>query len=257
MRRLSTLLCFVALVIAGAAWYRQKRDEASREAPPPLSTREDGRLLPPVENRCEGLLADSRNGDPFVESPGYRALIEQLSRGNVPEDLVDLDPVYLDYHDAVGHPDSWRGQRVRVRGVVHELWPVKLTAPISQQGDVYRGVIVQPDGSDGVICDMLAKPDPPPDDRNAYEVVGVYYRVLRYETRNDPDGDGIGEFKEVPYVLAQSVTRVATGKKTWMMRLRDPLQLTVIGVALVLMLIVWRMHRAKQRRTHQAFTVIR
>jgi hypothetical protein len=115
----------------------------------------------------------------------------------------------LPYAEVMANPDAWRGRFVRVRGVLGNLEANRLRQPIGNSQDVYRGVIAQPDGSEGVVFDML-EGDPRRFEmrRSTVEVVGLFYRTARYEKQYE---DKQGKFAEAPYLLVRSLEPWDTG----------------------------------------------
>jgi hypothetical protein len=150
----------------------------------------------------EGALLDTHNGDGFLETPGYRRILDQLSRYR-PEELAAKAERELDFKAALAEPDAWRGEIVRWRGVVAGIETVRLRDPLGERVDVYRTILTESDQSEGVVVDSLDRPEGLALQRDVVDVEGVFYRTVRYENRN-------GAPTEAPYILARGVRRLDT-----------------------------------------------
>ena len=158
-----------------------------------------------LEPLFEGALLDTRNGDDFLETTGYRRLIEIVS-SYTPEEVHAKVTRDLDYPDAIAHPENWQGEFVRVRGLIGNMHAVKLARPIWDHPDVYQGVLAQPDGAEGLIFELL---DAPPDVRLREDVVdleGVFYRTLKYQRQITK----YGKTQTAPYLIVRNITLVDT-----------------------------------------------
>jgi hypothetical protein len=114
------VLFTILLVTAGLMlWSRsrqaERRDRAAAAAaeaaahPPHVPTEEElaqRRLKNSLA--FEGALNDTINEDDFVETPGYRKLIE-LVAGSSPGDVAQRASTYLDHAAALREPDLFRG----------------------------------------------------------------------------------------------------------------------------------------------------
>jgi len=153
-----------------------------------------------VSGLFQGALLSARDGADFAETPGYRRLLYHV-RAMSPAAFSARVSGWLDWTDAVAHPDRWRGEFVRVRGVVGSLGAVKLHGLDAGIEDVYRGFIAESDGSEMVAFDLV---DPPPkvqvdsSVKDVLDVEGVFYRTVAYESRT-------GELREVPYLVARTL----------------------------------------------------
>lgn len=172
----------------------------SETAGPPSSSEADaGRLR--LTTLWEGALLDSANGQDFAETDGYRRLMLFVSA----EDPVRLaeGAVPFDRSAALAEPDALRGSRVRVRGLLAELWANRLVRPLNGHEDVWRGLVTDTDGSGGVLFDILDWPGPLETGRDLVDVEGVFYRTVRFQNMRN-------EVVEAPYVVARGVSVVDT-----------------------------------------------
>lgn len=155
-----------------------------------------------LDRLWEGTLIGVQDGQDFAETPGYRRLLEILSQRD--EEGLRLETQrQLVVSEALAEPDAWRGDLVRVRGLVAWMQAVKLAAPIGESSDVYRALLTQPDGTAGVAVDFL---HPPPElelQRDVIDVEGVLFNTVRYENQR-------GEAVEAPHLIARGLRRLDT-----------------------------------------------
>ncbi len=162
---------------------------------------EDARRLASL---YEGTLLGVVDGQDFGETPGYRRLLEIVSSYGENE-LRNKAPKNFVRTDALAHPDAWRGELVRVRGLLagEGMKAERLAYPIGEHTDVYRALVTEPDGSDGVFLDFL---HPPPSftlGRDMVEAEAVFVRLVGYENRK-------GEHVEAPYLIARDLRELDT-----------------------------------------------
>jgi hypothetical protein len=150
----------------------------------------------------EGALVDTENWQDHVETAGYRKLLTSIASLSI-DDFAKLPIHDLDYAKAMADPDAQRGEYVRWRGLLGHIKAVKLDTPVFDMTDVYRGVITDAAGDNGVVFDLV---EPPPhialrDD--VVDVEGVLYRGVAYLNPKD---------KEIraPYLIARVLRRVDT-----------------------------------------------
>ena len=152
------------------------------------------RILPTL---YQGAFMDAGNGDDFKETPGYRELIRVL-KDHAPSTALGKAEALMDYRAVIDDPDRFRGDVVRFRGVAVQVIAQKLESSLWGLTDIYRGFVMENDGSECVVFDC---PDRPPDvrlRRDLVEVEGIFYRTVRYE-------DQKGRQREIPYILAKTV----------------------------------------------------
>ncbi len=170
----------------------------------------------------EGAFADTANGDEFVETAGYAKLIELLA-SMTPEatvakaggqigtpngnDSAANSANYLDYPKVVAQPDLYRGEFLRVRGLVGGLYAVKLERPVHDITDVWRGTVAQPDGSEAVVFDFIGTPPAFESQRTVLEVDGLLYRMVSYESKTHLT-------RTSPYLLVRSIREIQATSPT-------------------------------------------
>jgi hypothetical protein len=150
----------------------------------------------------EGALTDTENWQDYVETEGYRKLLTSIASLSL-DDFAKLPIHDLDYAKAMADPDGQRGEYVRWRGLLGHIKAVKLDTPVFDMTDVYRGVVTDARGDNGVIFDLI---EPPPRITLREDVVdleGVLYRGVAYLNPKD---------KEIraPYLIARTLRRVDT-----------------------------------------------
>ena len=198
-----------------------------------------------VSGLFQGALRSAQDGADFAETPGYRRLLFHV-RAMPPADFTSRVTGWLDWQDAVDHPERWRGEFVRVRGVVARLEAVKLHGQDAGIEDVYRGFISETDGTEPVVFDCV---DRPPDVhvstavKDTLDIEGVFYRTVQFDSRD-------GKVRDVPYLVARSLAIQESSAK-----LQPPLvvALEVIGVvagsvAVGLAIVRWGGRRSKRDR---------
>jgi len=153
----------------------------------------------------QGALLGVQDDQDFDESLGHQRLLSAVSRFP-PEEMSARVTLTLDYAAALAEPDLYRGQFVRARGVISDLRAMKLTEAIDGHEDVYRGWLADPGGEEAVVFDMLERPDFPPESlrRDAVEIEGVFFRIVRYEGTPRP-GRPEGPVKRAPWVMARTL----------------------------------------------------
>jgi hypothetical protein len=242
------LLLTILLVTAGLMlWSRSRRAErrdraaaAALEAaanPPHVPTEEElakRRLKNSLA--FEGALNDTVNGDDFVETPGYRKLIE-LVAGSSPGDVEQRASTYLDHAAALREPDLFRGEYVRIRGLLGGLSALKLESPVHDITYVWRGTIAQPDGTETAVIDLVGDPPPLEPQRTVVEVEGVVYRTVAYESRT-------GDERVAPYLIVRTVRVLQVRAEDG----RAKIMITAAGAGAILLYFLLR-RAARKRNT--------
>ncbi len=154
-----------------------------------------------IDSLYEGALVGAQDGAGFVETPHYRRLLELLQRYRE-EELRQKALERPDFFQAaLADPEVWRGELVRVRGLVAGMEAVRLSRPIGDQEDVYRAYVTETDGSEGVVVDFLAQPPAIEIREDVVDVEGVFFRTVRYENLK-------GGVAEAPYLIARNLRRM-------------------------------------------------
>jgi hypothetical protein len=171
-------------------------------AVPALTAEERAAREQLLKSRFEGTLADTRNGQAFAETQGYEHLL-QLLASYPAEEVERLATRKLDWAAARADPDAWRGQFVWTRGVIAHRWAERLKNPVSDITDVYRVILTDGDGSDGLVVDMLEEPPHVARQSDPVDVQGIFYRTVKY-----PNAAKKTEEVEVPYLLVKTMRPV-------------------------------------------------
>jgi hypothetical protein len=183
-----------------------------------------------------------KDGTDFAEEPQWRRALEVMA--NLDEKFIEENLQFslnLHYSEVMEHPEAFRGQFVRMRGVIHHTFgAVKLDQPVAGRVDVFRGPIADPDDESPIVFfDLL---DRPPDFDEGYdgmELDAVFYRVVTYETK-------YGKLKSAPWLIGRTVSVIEKPKaeaKTW-----TSLGVMTAFLALVFS-IVYLVRRGGRRRT--------
>lgn len=196
-QRIFWLLGLVAVVGGAFIWFQYSALQKAERAEAEKVQRESSTLVPKEKltpeqiearktallTKFEGALADIENDSPlnYNETPGYRKLLEILIRFT-PEEVTQRTTLEFDWKTAMDDPDGWRGEFVRARGILSEMWAIKLKSPVLGRPDVYRALLS--DGENPFFIDLTERPpDLKSDSREVLEVEGVFYRTVRYEGR--------------------------------------------------------------------------
>lgn len=216
---------------------------AQEEAAPAPQEQE---LEPGEENLAfEGALVGAVDGEDFAETPGYRRLVEQLSRHSE-EELITKAQRELDHAAAVASPEEWRGEIVHVRGLCVQIKAIRLATPLAGRTDVYRAIVTEADGSEGVVVDFLHEPpdlelQPDVVKRDVVDVEGVFFRTVAYVNEKD-------EIAVAPYLIARNLRKLDQASAPGRTRM-DPLSKILLGAAaaFVAIRVLMTVRRAKVR----------
>jgi hypothetical protein len=151
-----------------------------------------------------------KDWEDFDEAPEYRRVVEAMA---------NLDPKFIEdnlafslnlyFDDVKKDPSTYRGQFVRMRGIVHHSFGAKkLDKPIAGRIDVYRGLITDPGDDDELPVAFFDMLDRPPDFDKGYEAMeldAVFFRTVRYETKN-------GKIRSAPWLIARTITPIQRQK---------------------------------------------
>lgn len=246
----SLLLAFLWAAGADTAAQTEPAQESGhspsgQEDPAPAT--EDPRAR--LSTLFEGHLLDTQNGQDFVETQGYRRLLEMLY-SNPPQETHSRIEGDLSFEGAMKDPDAWRGRFVRVRGLLGGYEAVRLRDTIGRSIDVYRGAVTtrwpgqgrEYDVSEGVVFDLLEPPPSRIESNTLVDVEGVFYRTVRYENLD-------GKIAEAPYVLGRTLKPVdpETVEKSHTFD-RTMLALIGLAVAFIVGRVVFSVSRRQRRR---------
>ena len=171
-------------------------------------------------SKFEGALNDSKNGDDFKLTPGYLKLLETLIKYS-PDDIQAKAQKDLVWADALHDPESWRGEFVRVRGIIGEMWGIKLPRPVLGRTDVYRAQLS--DSEDGLVFDITERPTQADLAREVVDIEGLFYRTVKFQTQS-------GAVIEQPYLLVRNIRVVPPAVETGMRAFLRDHTLAIVGV---------------------------
>jgi hypothetical protein len=166
----------------------------------------------------DGALLDAPNGSDFQQTDGYRSLLRSFLDHKPGQ--VAAQARWLDYAEALQDPLAWQGEWVAYRGFIVKVYPQRLKEKVWDRDLFWRGFIAQTDGDEVVAFDMIAEPKGVEEGAGAYEIEGIFYRTVTYET--DAGAKGGPEAPEekrsrtrtVPYLLAKSIKPVEAAGAT-------------------------------------------
>lgn len=236
------MVLILGYVVLSGALHRSEAPPKTAAAPIPAEVRAERQK--DLETHFEGSLADTRNGEGFEETQGYTHLL-QLLAGYPPDQVAKLATKKLDWSAAVADPDAWRGQFVWTRGIVAHRWAERLKNPVSGFQDVYRAILTDGDGSEGVVVDMLEEPPPVSLQSDPVDVQGIFYRTVRY-----PNAARKSEEVEAPYLLVKNMRPVEKPPRNPSGVLRDHKAAGLIAIAIVIVgvrLLIYVFQRRSRR----------
>src|SRR5260221_9289074 len=181
-----------------------------------------------LKSRFEGTLGDTRNGQAFAETQGYEHLL-QLLASYPAEEVEKLATRKLDWAAAKADPDAWRGEFVWTRGVIAHRWAERLKNPVSGITDVYRVILTDGDGSDGLVVDMLEEPARVARQSDPVDVQGIFYRTVKYANAAKKT-----EEVEVPYLLVKTMRPVVKPDRDPSGIFRDHGAAALMAIAIVI-----------------------
>jgi hypothetical protein len=160
----------------------------------------------------------------------------------------------LDLEGAQKDPDAWRGEWVRARGIVVEMWAIRLARPVLGRTDVFRGVLS--DGEKHFFVDWTEKPPGADFSREAVDVEGIFYRAVSYE-------GATGErHSNAPLLLVRNVKVVDPAHEGGFSGTIRENMLTIVGtlafaIFLAALLLSWAQKRGKRTRARAQPATIR
>jgi len=172
-----------------------------------------------LSTALEGALLDQQNGDEFQETSGYRKLLEQVARFE-PADFSARTTRELDPAVVIADPEAWRGQFVRLRGILGDIVPQKLSRPVAGRRNAWRGQILSGDGfSWATVFESLDRPfegqNRTLDDMRlrAVEVEGILYRTGRWNTeRTNDEGQTEQLSFDLPWLFVRNMRLIDEGQ---------------------------------------------
>lgn len=273
-----SLLAFVALGLAGAFLYFQRAQE--RIATPPATASANPALpatatLTPEQraereaflaSAFEGALRDQADGARLQDTTGSRKLLEQISKFDA-ADFTARTQRTLEYAPVLADPDAWRGQFVRVSGVLGEIWAEKLARPVVGRESIWRGQLLSGEEfSEPTLLEFVDRPFPAltlHDLRHrAVEVEGVFYRTGTFDSEYvNGKGETVEATWTVPWVFVRNVRLIDEGQSPSHTFLNDHPMLVLGVLAFVIfgtrLLISWFQSRRRRQRRPQAQPSIR
>jgi len=245
----------VALVLILGLLYVQFRGSSKHApavadtapAPPPLLGPADQALREQrLTTLFEGSLNDTKNGDGFVETTGYRRLL-QILMSYSPEAVSSRATRKLDYKAALADPDAWRGEFVWTRGLVADIYADRLQNPVFGVRDRFQGILTEADGTEGILFDLCDPPPPIAKRDEAVDIEGIFYRTIRYEAAQA--GKGQDQYRLIPYLLVKNVRPVRNASASPGGFMKDNAALLLVGMALAFIaarLLTYWLHRRRR-----------
>lgn len=216
----------------------------------------------------EGALRDQQNGDEFQETSGYRKLLEQVAQFES-ADFTARTTRDLDMKAILADPDAWRGQFVRLRGVLGDVVAQKLSRPVAGRRNAWRGQIASGDDfNDLTVFEALDRPleheKRSLDDMRmrAVEVEGVLYRTGSW-TAEKQNAEGQTEVLtfNLPWLFVRNIRLIDEGQAPTRTFLNEHPMLILAVLAFVIfggrVLVSWFARRRRKTRTPKAPSGIR
>lgn len=214
-------LVFVWVVLGSRT--RQQEEKAAAEAA------QASAALPQIRPEqlapIKPLLEDVKDGEAFVESDNYLEAIRLLNKLD-PAEFRAGEVELMNREAVLAHPESFRGTRVRVMGLIATVSAVKLDhGDRAGVSDVWRGILTATDATDGIVFEMPTPPGEFEVRRDVVQLDGIFYRTVRYDKQN-------GKSEIVPYLLVRSAERAPPEKLKKSLSLPDEtMPLIIIGLA--------------------------
>src|SRR5262245_47302931 len=209
-----TLIALTFVAGVGAVIWRlwpavetvQPRGGDTVEIAPPIYQPEPAGTEPaprPSDNKFEGALRAFRDGGQIPYGGSYAYLAEYLSRQDPVEFAKRIEGKYLDYNLVMHDPERFRGEPVRLFGVLYHVRVEKLELTPGNERNVWEGWLPDPSGDECFIFQTL---DPLPDNlkrdgKDYVEVDGLFLMIEGYEAKD-------GKHKQAPFVLARTIRKV-------------------------------------------------
>jgi hypothetical protein len=157
----------------------------------------------PSDNQYEGALRPFRDGGEIPYGGSYEYLIRYLSRQDPEEFAKGIPSKYLDYNLVLHDPERFRGQPVRLFGVLRRVDVEKIEITPGNRRDIWRGWLPDPSGTEGFMFQAF---EPLPstlkrDGSDLVEVEGIFLQIYGFVGAN-------GKRQQAPFVLARTVRRV-------------------------------------------------
>jgi hypothetical protein len=179
----------------------RRAEEAAKANWPPLTSEERAARIAAQGTLFEGALREPAVARGFEQTSGYGKMLDSLKRIR-PEQVAERAKLRLDWSSLTTDPDPWRGEYVRVRGIVAEVWAERLESPVFEHKDVWRGMLTDADGDNGVVFDLLERPSNADAlRREAVDLEGIYARNVAYTAEN-------GTERTAPWILAKNLSVV-------------------------------------------------
>ena len=185
----------------------RREEDAAKANWPPLSTEERAARLAAQGTLFEGALREAPVAQGFEQSGGYQKMLDSLKRIR-PEQVAERAQLTLDWTSLTTDPDPWRGDYMRMRGLVADIWAERLESPVFEHEDVWRGILTDAEGDNGVVFDFLERP--PNAERlrrEAVDIEGIFYRNVVYTAEN-------GTQRTAPWLLAKNLNVVPAASES-------------------------------------------
>jgi hypothetical protein len=192
--------------------------------------------------KLEGTLSDTENGQSLtLQTVGFGRLLQLMSRFT-PEEIAQRAKVDFDWALVMRDPDAWRGEFLRVRGVLRTLIAIKLEHPIQGHTDFFRGILT--DQENFFFVDMLERPTGVAEG-DAVDVDAVMYRTVLSVARDDKK-------HEDPLLVARDMRRVPAAVDTGLSAFLKEHTLPIFAaLAFLVLLVVLLFSTVRQAKKHE------
>ncbi len=268
------LFAMIALVVAGLYLFSHQAQQVAAPpptAPPPPATT----TLTPEEQSAreaylatafEGALRDQDDGADLQDTTGSRKLLDQIARYDA-DDFRARTQRTLDYPAAKADPEAWRGEFVRLYGVLGTIWAEKLARPVAGRSTVWRGQLLTGDNfTEPNLVEFIDRPMPGTDlddlRMRAAQVEGIFYRTARFESEyRNGKGERVEATWTMPWVFVRNLQLIDEGQAPTSTVLNEHPVLILAILAFVIfggrLLFSWFSSKRRVRRAPQPQTGIR
>jgi hypothetical protein len=205
----------------------------------------------------EGALRDQADGEPLQDTTGSRKLLQQIANFDADE-FRSRTTRNLDYAAATTDPEAWRGQFVRLYGILGEVWAEKLDQPVAGREATWRAQLLTGDNfSEPNLLEFIDRPLPEMSLRDqrlrAVEVEGVFYRSGSFESVYQNGKDQTVEATwTLPWVFVRNLRLIDEGTDDRHTFLNDYPKVILAVLALVIfggrLLFSWIQGRRRVQR---------
>ncbi|MDQ7779696.1 MAG: hypothetical protein RDV41_08290 [Planctomycetota bacterium] len=178
---------------------------------------------PALADKTHGMFRDVKDYEGLKQDTAYNYVLRKVHQMSQAEIQLAMNRnINIKAGKLLAKPDEYRGDFFRARGTIVYLETLKLnTNPVGVE-DVYEAYLVDigRDDTQGYYVHVIERPTMPEVGVDQARVDGVFFKILRYETRN-------GEAKFVPFIFGK---RLVVEKAPKMERTTLTIEYVIVGI---------------------------